>query len=79
MLQSSGHLATERPLKKKDCVEEDNKYYTETEEYKSKTSLEKFKFRVMQFITMGGMIIFIILCVVAFFTLVIPLISSKYG
>ena len=67
------------PLKKEHCVEKDNKYYTETEEYKSKTPLEKFKFRVMQFITMGGMIIFIIFCVVAFFTLVVPLISSKYG
>ena len=60
-------------------MEEDNKYYTETEEYKSKTPLEKFKFRVMQFFAMGGMIIFIILCVVAFFTLVIPLISFKFS
>ena len=59
-------------------MEEDNKYYTETEEYKSKTPLEKFKFRVMQFFTMGGMIIFIILCVVAFFTSLLISIVKTY-
>ena len=59
--------------------DEKGKDYTDTKEYKSKTLLQKFIFRIFQFGALSGVAILIVLSILAFFTLVLPILSFKFG